>query len=56
MLIGCRVVLPWQAADPDTNVLLGAIHDRDQPSAIFDGTVDELRIWGVDRTQVCLRV
>ncbi|KAK3263856.1 hypothetical protein CYMTET_27369, partial [Cymbomonas tetramitiformis] len=41
-----------QAADTDTGVLIGAIHDQDQPSSIFDGTIDEVRVWGVDRTQV----
>lgn len=38
--------------DSDTNVLVGAIHDQDRAGSIFDGAIDELRVWGVDRTQV----
>jgi len=41
-----------QAVDSDTNVLVGAIHDQDRAGSIFDGAIDELRVWGVDRTQV----
>jgi hypothetical protein len=26
--------------------------DEDRPGTIFDGTIDELRVWSVDRTQV----
>jgi len=27
-------------------VLIGAIHDQGQPASIFNGDLDEVRIWG----------
>ena len=40
-----------QAHDPATSVLIGAIHDQDKPASGFNGEIDELRVWNVDRTQ-----
>jgi hypothetical protein len=41
-----------QAADPETPLLIGAIHDNSQPASSFHGLIDELRIWSIERTQV----
>ena len=40
------------ASDGLTPILLGAIHDQGQPASIFNGDIDELRVWSVDRTQI----
>lgn len=39
------------AQDALTSVLVGAIHDQDQPASAFNGQLDELRLWNVDRSQ-----
>eukprot|EP00899_Mesostigma_viride_P005301 jgi/Mesvir1/14772/Mv05413-RA.1 len=41
-----------QAPDETTPVLIGAIHDESVASSHFDGVIDEVRLWNVDRTQV----
>ena len=40
------------AADAQTPILIGAIHDQSSPASIFNGDIDELRVWSVDRTQI----
>ncbi|KAK3256926.1 hypothetical protein CYMTET_33965, partial [Cymbomonas tetramitiformis] len=41
-----------QAEDKETPLLIGAIHDNGQPVSTFHGAIDEVRIWGIDRTQM----
>lgn len=37
--------------DVTTQVLIGAILDHGKADSVFNGAIDEVRLWGVDRTQ-----
>ena len=39
------------AEEPWTPVLIGAIHDKGAAGGVFNGAIDEVRIWSVDRSQ-----
>jgi len=39
----------WDAQNP---VVIGAILDHGNAASVFNGEIDEVRIWGIDRTQI----